>query len=70
MRTMRGFLRALVAATLFGSILVLGANALGADSESIWFLPIAVAALIFGSLFDREGFWGEPHPFRRHPRPR
>lgn len=67
---MRGLLRALAAGLLFGSVLALGAGALGADSESIWLIPIVLAALLFGSLFDREGFWGDPHPFRRHPRPR
>jgi hypothetical protein len=24
--------------------------------------------MILGSLFDKEGFWGEPHPFRRRVR--
>ena len=70
MRAMVGFLKALVAATLFGSALALVANALGADPESLWLLPISVAALILGSLFDRQGFYGDPHPFRRRPRPR
>ena len=65
MRTMRGFAQALFAGLLFGSALAVVASALGADPESAWILPILLAALLFGSLFDREGFYGEPHPFRR-----
>jgi hypothetical protein len=26
-----------------------------------------VVGLFFTSLFDKEGFWGDPHPFRRRP---
>ena len=70
MRRVKGFLKALAAGLVFGSLLALVVGALGADSDSILVLPVALAAMFFGSLFDREGFWGEPHPFRRRPRPR
>lgn len=70
MRAMRSFLKALTAGLLFGSVLALVVGFLGADSESIWVIPVALAAMFFGSLFDREGFWGDPHPFRRRPHSR
>lgn len=68
MSPMRGFLRALVAGLAVGAPLVLIAGSLGAEPESLWVLPIALVAGFVGSLFDKEGFWGEPHPFRRRTR--
>ena len=48
-----------------GIPLSLLAGTLGAEPEDLWLLPIVLVAGVFGSLFDKEGFWGEPHPFRR-----
>lgn len=67
MTSMRGFIRAMIAMIALGAPLALLAGALGADPESLWVLPVAFVAVFFGSLFDKEGFYGDPHPFRRRP---
>ena len=58
-------LKALVAGALFAGLVVLVAQAVGLDFSEAWRLPLAVIAMVFGSLFAPEYFYGEPHPFRR-----
>ena len=65
---MLGFVKVVIATTVIGVILGNLAQALGADLESPWILVVLTVSMILGSLFDKEGFWGEPHPFRRHVR--
>ena len=68
MKTMRGFVRALIGGLAVGVTLALLARALEAEPRELWFFVILIAAAFAGSLFDKEGFWGDPHPFRRRPR--
>lgn len=68
MNRVPNFLKAILAMLAFGAPLALAAGALGAEPEDVWLLPILLAAMIFGSLFDKEGFYGDPHPFRRRAR--
>lgn len=68
MNSVKAFLRALA----FGSVLALVMAVLlkVLDAPERWYLAAALVALFATTLFDREGFYGEPHPFaRRHRLP-
>lgn len=66
MNSMSPFLRALSYGALLALVSGLVLSAVGAAEG--FFLAAAVAVGIATTLFDKEGFYGEPHPFRRRPR--
>lgn len=68
MSRMLGMLKVLIASLAIAFPLIVVARSFGAGDESPVWLVIFTVSLILGSLFDREGFWGDPHPFRRRAR--
>ena len=67
MSRMIGFLKVVIASLAIGAPLALLLRALEAEPRELWFFLILLISGFLGSLFDKEGFWGDPHPFRRGP---
>ena len=66
MTSMKAFLRALAIGSALALVLAVLLKVL--DAPEGWYLAAALVASFVMTLFDREGFYGEPHPFarRRH----